>query len=161
MPTSTSRSDQCSNRTEISGAHARAKVHTSGWIRAGQAHEGVVIRDRRSAKAPYCCLSHQENTADSEGSRCRKKLLCTTCSSCAFIIVLIHGCFHHTHFGGNPLRTHSAVFCSFAAGPRSFFLHVEASSRNFEREYPETCCSNDIHGLNGMTWCRSGLARRS
>ena len=101
MPTSTSRSDQCSNRTEISGAHARAKVHTSGWIRAGQAHEGVVIRDRRSAKARYCCLSHQENTADSEGSRCRKKLLCTTCSSCAFtfIIVSIHGCCHHTHFG--------------------------------------------------------------
>ena len=41
MPTSTSRSDQCSNRTETSVAHARAKVHTSGWIRARQAHEGV------------------------------------------------------------------------------------------------------------------------
>ena len=100
MPTSTSRSDQCSNGTEIS---VSARTRKSAHIRLdsrGAAHEGVVIPDRRSAKARYCCLSHQYDTADADRSRCKKKLLCTTCSSCAFtfIIVLIHGCCHQTHF---------------------------------------------------------------
>ncbi len=101
MPTSTSRSDQCSNRTEIS---VSARTRRSAHIRL----------DSRGASSPRCSYSrsteregaillpsHQDDTADAEGSRCRKKLLCTTCSSCAFtfIIVLIHGCCHHTHFG--------------------------------------------------------------
>ena len=35
---------------------------------------------------------------------------------------------------------------------------VIKDDRMREKEFER---SNDIHGLNGMTWCRSGLARRS
>ena len=125
-------------------------MHASGWIRAGQAHEGVVIRDRRSAKARYCCLSHQYDTADADGSRCRKKLLCTTCFSCAFtfIIVLIHGCCHHTHFGSTShTLSGNLQFCRWSTQfPSCMWRYCL-----FEREHPQTCFSNVIHGLNGMT----------
>ena len=61
-----------------------------------------------------------------------------------FMCIHIHNCFNTRLLPSYTFRIHfahtqrlSAVLPLVDAIP---FLHVEASSRNFEREHPETCC---------------------
>ena len=162
MPTSTSRSDQCSNRTEIS---VSARTRRSAHIRL----------DSRGASSRRCSYSRSTERegaillpfSSREHSRCRGITLQEEVAvhNMLFMCIHIHNCFNTRLLPSYTFRIHfahtqrlSAVLPLVDTVP---FLHVEASCRNFEREHPQTCFSNVIHGLNGMTLCRSGLALTS